>query len=130
MKLNITSGKWRCSPEFGLITVSPEGTCAGSDTICDINKNVSFDYTGREAIANMMAIAELPTLIKLALQGYVYHERISIHDEEYRASSEYLRNSLKFSLSSVLNVEPILLATWVSQLAELEDIPINKIKFL
>lgn len=130
MKLGITLGKWRISMEYGLITVSPEGYCEESQTICEINRNVSFDYTGKEAMANLMAIAELPNLIALALQNYVYHTRKALNDDEYKVSSEYLRDQLKISLANVLNVEPILLANWVDQLAEIQDLPIEEIKFL
>ena len=114
--------------EYGLITVSPEGIVETDKTICKINSDVSFDYTGKEAMANMMAIAELPILLRLALQNYVYHERKSQVDPEYSASTHAMRSELRITISKAIGIDEMILANWVDHVASV-DINIEEIQF-
>ena len=64
MEFKGTKGKWRHSKMYDLVTTSKEGIVEGSKTICDINKDVSFDYSGKEALANTQLIVAAPELLK------------------------------------------------------------------
>mgnify|MGYP003645621392 CR=1 FL=1 len=131
MKISLTKGKWRFSREYGCITVSPEGIVEGSKTICNLNRNIAFDYcNGNEAIANGLAIAELPELLRLALVNYVGHERKAQVSPEYAIETFQLRSELRQSIARAIDEDEVYLSNWIDHLVQIKDIDINDIKFM
>ena len=128
MKLGITFGKWRFSSVYCIITVSPEGIVEGSKTICEINSNVSFDYDGKQAIANALAIAEVPSMLNVILKSYVFHQKKSRRNVEYAIETEELRAFMRNTLASALDVDCQVLQEWVEQIASV-DVSLEEVKF-